>query len=200
MRCLQHNCRRTPEVVQALLVMATDLNFDMVLIQQPLVGKRGKEMPRTFNIYKPEKTEKYKRRNPRVWVAVNKEKEKNNLIVEERTDVSESPDVQIFDIYEKIWKKNCKEDEQRWKKGRKTRIINVYDQKIKGNKEGKRRGLLEIERWNEIIDGRTILAGDFNAHDPLWGSTTAKNSEHILQMIDDFELYIGNDGSYTRDG
>jgi hypothetical protein len=43
-----------------------------------------------------------------------------------------------YSIYmKKIWKKNCKEDEQRWKKGRKTRIINVYDQKIKGMKRGK---------------------------------------------------------------
>jgi hypothetical protein len=59
---------------------------------------------------------------------------------------------------------------------------------------------LEIKRWNEIIDGRTILAGDFNAHDPLWGSTTAKNNDHILQIIDGFEIYIANDGSYMRDG
>jgi endonuclease/exonuclease/phosphatase family metal-dependent hydrolase len=197
---LKHNCRRAPEVVQALLVTMTDMKYDIALIQEPPVGKRAKMTSRKFNIYKPEKTENFKKRNPRLWSAVNKEKERNEFIVEERTDMSTSPDVQIFDMYYMKWREHVREGEKKCEKGRKTRIVNMYDQNIKGNEAGRRRGILELEGWEEIIDERTIIAGDFNAHDPRWGSTSTKNSEHIIKLIGDHDLYIANDGSYTREG
>jgi hypothetical protein len=65
-----------------------------------------------------------------------------------------------------------------WHKGSRMRITKIYDQNIKKTPPRKQRGILEIENWNEIIDNRTILAGDFNAHDPLWGSHKTSQLPH----------------------
>lgn len=54
---------------------------------------------------------------------------------------------------------------------------------------------MELDHW-----WKNDPSGELNAHNLLWGSTTAKNSDHILEMIDDFELYIANDRSNMRDG
>jgi hypothetical protein len=87
-----------------------------------------------------------------------------------------------------------------WHRGRRMRIINIYDQNIKKNAPGKQRGILEIENWNEIIDNNTILAGDFNAHDPLWGSHKTKDSSHIKNFIEQYELKICKNFQSTRMG
>jgi endonuclease/exonuclease/phosphatase family metal-dependent hydrolase len=72
--------------------------------------------------------------------------------------------------------------------------------KIKKNALGKQGGILEIGNWNEIIDNHTILAGDFNAHDPLWGSHKTKDSSHIKNLIEQYKLKICNNFQPTRMG
>jgi hypothetical protein len=57
-----------------------------------------------------------------------------------------------------------------------------------------------MENWNDIIDNRTILAGDFNVHDPLWGSHKRKDSSHITNLIEQHELKICNNFQPTRMG
>ncbi|XP_008208569.1 uncharacterized protein LOC103316495 [Nasonia vitripennis] len=43
-----------------------------------------------------------------------------------------------------------------------------------------------------------IIGGDFNAHNLLWGSTNnCKTGENLLEIIDDKDLIILNDGSMT---
>jgi hypothetical protein len=59
---------------------------------------------------------------------------------------------------------------------------------------------MELGRWEEIIDENTILVGDFNAHDPKWGSAKTTNSAHIVKLIEDFNLCIANNLKYTRYG
>jgi hypothetical protein len=45
MRVLQHNCQKKPECIYSLLETATTMNFDIVLIQEPPMGLRGKKYP-----------------------------------------------------------------------------------------------------------------------------------------------------------
>jgi hypothetical protein len=97
-------------------------------------------------------------------------------------------------------KQEKEKEEQRWAKGQRTRIVNVYVQRIKNNPVGKRRGMMELENWEEIIDNRTILAGDFNMHNPRWGSNKQKDSDHIISIIDQYNLTIHNNFEYTRHG
>jgi hypothetical protein len=89
-------------------------------------------------------------------------------------------------------RRHRKDEEYAWHKGRRMRIVNIYDQNIKRNPLGEERGVLEIENWNDIIDNRTTLVGDFNAHDPLLGSHKTKDSSHITNFIEQHELKICN--------
>jgi hypothetical protein len=175
------------------------MGFYIVLIQEPPMGKRRKITAGNYSLYKPENSEKYNR-VPRVWLAIHKQSEKDKYILEERNGLSESPDIQIFDIYQKIRLQNRGETKRNWKKGRRTRIVNIYDQKIKKNPTERRRGMMELKNWQEIIDKPTILAGDFNAHDPTWGLTKTENSTYIIELIEPHHLTIANKEEYTRYG
>jgi hypothetical protein len=60
--------------------------------------------------------------------------------------------------------------------------------------------MMELENWEEIIDNRTILAGDFNTHNPRWGNNKQKDSDHIISIIDKYNGTIHNNFEYTRHG
>jgi hypothetical protein len=60
--------------------------------------------------------------------------------------------------------------------------------------------MMELENWEEIIDNRTILVGDFNMHNPRWGSNKQKDSDHIISIINKCNLTIHNNFKYTRHG
>jgi hypothetical protein len=89
---------------------ATTIAYNMVLIQEPPIGLEGRNITSgTFALYKPIQTEKYNNRIARVWLAINKQAEVERYILEERNDLSSSPDIQIFDVYEKVGKKKTKD-------------------------------------------------------------------------------------------
>ncbi len=56
---------------------------------------------------------------------------------------------------------------------RKTRIVNLYDNKVgrgqlwEGPTNSVRRVIQDIP-WNLVIRGRVLIAGDINAHSPIW--------------------------------
>lgn len=60
-----------------------------------------------------------------------------------------------------------------------------------------------VEEWNKLftfIDKvkYKIIGGDFNAHNSLWGSSSnCKTGENLLEIIDEKDLVILNDGSMT---
>jgi hypothetical protein len=92
---------------------ATTMAYDMVLIQKPPIGLEGRNITSgTFTLYKPTQTEKYNNRIARVWLAINKQAEVERYILEEGNDLSSSPDIQIFDVYENVWKKENQESEE----------------------------------------------------------------------------------------
>ncbi|KAI5783113.1 hypothetical protein FPQ18DRAFT_396546 [Pyronema domesticum] len=59
---------------------------------------------------------------------------------------------------------------------------------------------MELDNWDDIIDNRTILAGDFNAYNPMWGSLETTNSAHIIRLTEDHDLLIANNFKFTRYG
>jgi hypothetical protein len=113
MYILQQNCRRDPKCIYAIMETATTMAYDMVLIQEPAIGLEGCNITSgTFTLYKPTQTEKYNNRIARVWLAIHKQAEVERHILEERNDLSSSPDIQVFDVYEKVWKKENQESEE----------------------------------------------------------------------------------------
>lgn len=88
------------------------------------------------------------------------------------------------------------------KKMRKTHIVNIYDNWVgrdqiwQGNREEKRRAIQDAE-WEKIIDGRTVLAGDFNAHSAYWNPECRRRerAEVLEAMIDKFNLIFNNNTS-----
>lgn len=83
---------------------------------------------------------------------------------------------------------------------RKTRIKNVYDNWIgegyqcKGDKNEKRRAIDDIE-WDEVVDKRTLLVGDFNAYSSYWNSfcKTRIRADKLEKIIDQHKLPVDND-------
>lgn len=86
------------------------------------------------------------------------------VVVDHRTYLISYPYLMVLEIHEIDLRS----------KGRKTRIINVYDNKIGrgctwvgGNQQVRR--ALEDVNWDRILHlhGRVLFAGDMNTHSPL---------------------------------
>ena len=89
---------------------------------------------------------------------------------------------------------------------RKTRLINCYNNKIGpnityiGDFDFNWRAIEDIN-WNLLIQGRTILLGDFNAHSPIWNPLISGRIKAGLleQIIENFDLILNNEpGVITR--
>lgn len=77
----------------------------------------------------------------------------DTYVFEERTDLIDHPCVQCLDVWET----------RERQKVRRTRIINIYN---RARTEGGGYVINRID-FRRLIQGRTILAGDFNARSPL---------------------------------
>ena len=87
---------------------------------------------------------------------------------------------------------------RRGRRGRVIRVVNAYFQKR--GREGTYRPA-ERALWDDILgDGDCILAGDFNAHSPVWNPrcTERRNAAFLEDMIVRHELQVLNDGTATR--
>jgi hypothetical protein len=176
MRVLQHNCQKKPECIYPLLETATTMNFDIVLIQEhPMgpMGLKGKNISSgTFTFYKPEPDPLFNDRLARVWLAVNKATEWDKYVLEERNDLSANPDIQIFDFYEKIWRKEETEDKQRKEEKEKKKKTN----KKQGAEERKYK---KEEKTHSRRDSESTRANEGE-------NINSKNSEdeHVPQDVD----------------
>ena len=90
--------------------------------------------------------------------------------------------------------------------GRKTRVVNVYDNRVgrgctwDGGIHRIRRALEDIN-WEPVIRGRVLIAGDINAHSPVWNPHCHRkqNASVLEELIDHFGLLINNEpGRSTR--
>ena len=81
-------------------------------------------------------------------------------ILEHRTDLINSTHIQCLDVWNTL----------KGEKARRTRLVNIYDQRITLEDSSFSRALQQVQ-WIDIITRRTILAGDFNIRSPRWDPT-----------------------------
>ena len=118
--------------------------------------------------------------------------------MESRSDLVNHPYFLAIDVWEL--------HPQSKQKRRKTRLINCYDNRIglnttyHGEIDSNRRAIEDIN-WEPLIQGRTILLGDFNAYSPEWNPliTLRIKAGLLEQIIKDFNLILNNKpGAITR--
>jgi hypothetical protein len=104
----------------------------------------------------------------------------DRYVFEERTDLVDSPHMQCLDVRETVGRR----------KMRRTRLINIYNRaRVQGG--GYTIDHIDLSR---LIEGRTVLAGDFNALSPTWDPWVAgrQNAGTTEQLIERHELIVNN--------
>lgn len=157
---------------------------EVVCLQEPYVGKKHAIGHPGFQIRWPECA----KRETRVALAIRNDA-LDRYVFEERTDLVDSPHIQCLDVWETVNRR----------KARRTRLVNVYNKaRVQGG--GYTMDHVDVSR---LIEGRTILAGDFNARSPLWDPWVAgrQNAGMVERLIEKRELIINNnDHQPTRCG
>ena len=181
---IQHNCNGTAVSMIAAREAAIERGAEVACLQEPYVGKKHVIGHPGFQIRWPECTKK----DTRVALVI-RNNALDRYVFEERTDLVDSPHLQCLDIWETANRR----------KVRKTRIINIYNRaRVQG-------GGYTIDHMDMtgLIEGRTILAGDFKARSPSWDPwvTGKQNAGTVERLIEKYELTINNnDQAPTRCG
>lgn len=181
---IQHNCNGTAVSTVAALEAAIERGADVACLQEPYVGKKHVIGHPGFQIRWPECAKK----DTRVALAIRNEA-LDQYVFEERTDLVDSPHVQCLDVWETMNRKKI----------RKTRLINIY------NRARAQGGGHAIDHMNmsRLTEGRTILAGDFNARSPAWDPWVSgrQHAGTVERLIEKHSLIINNnDYQPTRCG
>lgn len=181
---IQHNCNGTAVSTIAALEAAIERRAEVACLQEPYVGKKYVISHPGFQIRWPECT----KRETRVALAIRNDA-LDRYVFEEHTDLVDSPHVQCLDVWETANRR----------KVRRTRLINIYN-KARAQGGGYTIDNIEVSR---LIEGRTILAGDFNARSPAWDPWVAgrQNAGTTERLIERHELIVNNnDYQPTRCG
>jgi len=172
-KVIQLNCARSYEWTFAALETGVEPKADVVCLQEPPREIGGSVISHSqFEI----------RKTKRVWTAIQRG---SGLVVDERTDSSRGANnyVIVPDVR---------------KRGEKiTRIVNVYDPRDTQSGESQAQ---EVNWERVILQGRTVLAGDLNAHSSRWDLRchAQQNATFWEGVIDENGLEIGNDGRSTH--
>jgi ribonuclease HI len=180
---IQHNCNTSAVSMTAALEAAIERGAEVACLQEPYIGKKYVISHPGYQIRWPE----CEKKDIRVALAIRVDV-LDRYIFEERTDLINSPYIQCLDIWET----------QHRRKVRCTRLINIY------NKARMEEGGYTIDRINlsRLIEGRTILAGDFNARSPAWDpwAESRRNAGTTEQLIERHGLILNNNDQPTRRG
>lgn len=167
----------------AALEAAIERDAEVVCLQEPYVGKKNSASHPGFQIRWPESAGK----ETRVALAIRNDV-LDRYVFEERTDLVDSPYVQCLDIWETQWRRRM----------RRTRLVNIYN---RARMEG---GGYAIDRIDlpQLVEGRTILTGDFNARSPAWDPWAERrcNAGTTEQLIEEQGLIVNNNDQPTRHG
>ena len=192
MLVVQQNCGKGYECTISALEAGLGLDAGIVCIQEPFLGRKNLAHS-GFNLYWPAGT--HDRKDNRVLIAVRKDL-LNATIVENRTDLISHPYGMVLDITEG--------DIHVRGQRRKTRIVNVYDNKLGERQtwqgpERRIRRAIEDFPWQAIIKRRVLIVGDMNAHSPVWNPHChlKKNAGPLEELIDSYELIVNNDPDYA---
>src|SRR5271156_5828740 len=196
MLVIQHNCRKTYAITLAALETGLKLNAAFICLQEPYIGPNQHISHPGYTLYWPEAGE---HKNKRVTIAVRRDLI-TQLIIEARTDLIDHPYALAIDIWDLQQNTRAKK--------RRTRLINIYDNRIglgtcyKGDAHRSWRAIEDIT-WNTLLRGRVVLLGDFNAHSPAWNPLISqrKDAGPLEQLIEDYNLILNNEpGAITRPG
>jgi ribonuclease HI len=189
MKVLQANCARTLATCQAALEVALEIGVGVVCIQEPYLGRQCQKFTHgAFQIRWPELLQENQRQT-RVALAIRRDL-LEKYVWEERTDLVQHSHVQVLDIWELTDNRE---------KQRRTRVINVYDQNIQV--EGRNTRPVKEVQWGQVLVGRVVLLGDFNAKSPSWDPHgKPRNASSLEGIIEEFDLILNNDTTiYTRE-
>ena len=151
MLVVQHNCGQGYESTMMALETAICVGAGIVMIQAPFIGNR--EISHSgFNFYWPQG----ERKEIRVMIAIKKDLV-DKIVVDHRTDLISHPCFMLLEIRELDPRSN--------RPGRKTRIVNVYDNRVgrgctwDGGIQRTRTALEDVN-WVPVIRGRVLLSKD----------------------------------------
>ena len=120
----------------------------------------------------------------------------NQVTIENQSDLASHPYCLILDLKEPY-------PESSKKLPRRTRIVNVYDNKLGEGYPWQRlttrvRRVIEDMSWTSIIRGRVLIVGDVNAHSTMWNPhcRQSKNAAFLEELIESFELVVNNDTDF----
>lgn len=168
---VQQNCQRSADVWYGTLESAIELGADMVFLQEP---------PK-FHGYSHRGFRLVSKRGGRTMIAIRVGAE-FRFEVREDLAVETEGDLAIIDIFipERV------------------RLINVYNQRV--FRQGRQTNIKPAEnaKWEEILVGRCVLAGDFNAHSPRWGSKISRDNKYWEDLMDSYGLSYVGDRKPTR--
>lgn len=185
-------CGKGYESTISALEAGLGLNAGVVCIQEQFLG--NKDLSHVgFNLYWPSGV--HNRKDNRVLVAVRKDI-LNKIIVKNQTDLVSHPYCMALDITEFGSLLSGRK--------RKTRIINVYDNKIgegqrwQGSSPRVRRAIEDMS-WQSLIKHRVLIVGDMNAHSTMWNPHCHKrqNAGPLETLIETYELFVNNDLDYA---
>lgn len=191
MLILQHNCRKAYATTIAALELGLQLETDIVCLQEPYISTEFRHG--SYLLYWPERGD---RKSARVVIAVRREL-LNKKVIDARIDLLNHPYLMIVDVWDLDRDRN---------QTRRTRVINCYDNWVgtgqcwQGDSTRRRRAI-EDAQWEQVMEGRCLLAGDFNAHSSLWNShtRTRSNAVYLEGLIEQYGLHINNTpGESTR--
>jgi ribonuclease HI len=187
----QHNCRGVYTPTLGALEAGIERQAGIICLQEPLVQSNFTHPG--YSLYWPGG----EKRDQRVLIAVRKDLI-GAIRVENRTDLVDTPYIQVLDIWENAIISGHAP--------RRTRIINCYDVWVGAGcrwqgASPRRRRAIEDANWGTILMGRCLIVGDFNAHSPIWNPeiTQRKNAAPLEEVIDRYSLYVNNPpGEATR--
>jgi len=195
MLIIQHNCRKSSAITIAALETGIKRNAAFICLQEPYI----KQIFISYSGYTLYWPETGKQNEKRVSIAVKRDI-MAQVIIEARTDLINHPYALVLDIWDIQPVTKTKK--------RRTRLINVYDNRIglgtcyKGDAERTWRAIEDIQ-WQPLLRGRAVLLGDFNAQSPLWDPFIIQRKEagSLETIIKDFDLILNNEqGAITRPG
>lgn len=180
---LQHNCISTVVTTTAALEAAVERQAEVVLLQESYAGKRHTISHPSYQLRWPE----CEKKDIRMALAIRVDA-LDMYVFEERTDLIDHPCVQCLDVWE------THERQKVWK----TKIIDIYNS---ARTEASGYAISRID-FRRLIQGRTILAGDFSVRSRLWDPREVghHNASATEDLIDKHALVVNNDDQPTRYG
>ena len=175
-KVLQINVNRNATTTENILNLAVELNISILAIQEPKIFNLDKEETTTrsvlhsgFNQIMP----RHGLYRPRAIYYVSK-----NIATSLSHDSPLDPDCVVIDVFG-------------------LKLVNIYNNSTQ-NVELELNSTISYTIYRDffldLIDSRTILLGDFNAHHPSWDPLSPKNAsgDYLIELIQNNELILLN--------